>query len=365
MWFYKPASTLEQNISALLKSPKVSEKRDVKIVCSRIGRQEAFPKTMQRNSSEIPMPGESLRDEPKKGKICAIMVTYNPDSPLEQNIRAVLPQVDKLIIVDNGSELPIRAHIEAIASSCAVQVIWNNENLGLATALNIGIRSALGSDDFDWIATFDQDSRVAAGFRDAMLQAYLACPYRQSVGIIGPHHVELTENSTAGLSHHEEHDRFREITAVMQSGTFLSTEALRSCGLFDDSFFIDYVDFELCLRIRKNGLRIIEAPNATIVHRLGNPSRHNRFGRTFTVCNHSALRRYYAARNRFRIYFRYLFSDFAWICHDIWLWSKELIKLVLFEEDRAKKLAYIARGGWDALRGRGGMYSRSNRLERE
>jgi rhamnosyltransferase len=320
---------------------------------------------MEPNSSEIPAPGEPLRDELKNGKLCAIMVTYNPDAALERNIRAMLPQVDKLIIVDNGSALPIRAHIETIASSCAVQVIWNKENLGLATALNIGIRSAFVSDDFAWIATFDQDSRVAAGFRDAMLQAYLACPYRQSVGIIGPRHVELTENSTAGLSHHEEHDRFREITAVMQSGTFLSTEALRSCGLFDDSFFIDYVDFELCLRIRKNGLRIIEAPNATIVHRLGNPSRHNRFGRTFTVCNHSALRRYYAARNRFRIYFRYLFSDFAWICHDIWLWSKELIKLVLFEEDRAKKLAYIARGGWDALRGRGGMYSRSNRLERE
>jgi rhamnosyltransferase len=320
---------------------------------------------MEPNSSEIPAPGEPLRDELKNGKLCAIMVTYNPDAALERNIRAMLPQVDKLIIVDNGSALPIRAHIETIASSCAVQVIWNKENLGLATALNIGIRSAFVSDNFAWIATFDQDSRVAAGFRDAMLQAYLACPYRQSVGIIGPRHVELTENSTAGLSHHEEHDRFREITAVMQSGTFLSTEALRSCGLFDDSFFIDYVDFELCLRIRKNGLRIIEAPNATIVHRLGNPSRHNRFGRTFTVCNHSALRRYYAARNRFRIYFRYLFSDFAWICHDIWLWSKELIKLVLFEEDRAKKLAYIARGGWDALRGRGGMYSRSNRLERE
>jgi len=312
---------------------------------------------MQRNSSVIPMPGRPLRDEPKKGRICAIMVTYNPDSPLEQNIRAVLPQVDKLIIVDNGSELPIRAHIEAIASSCAVQVIWNNENLGLATALNIGIRSALGSDDFDWIATFDQDSRVAAGFRDAMLQAYLACPYRESVGIIGPHHVALTENSTAGSSH-QEHDSFSEITAVMQSGTFLSTKALRIYGLFDDSFFIDYVDFELCLRIRKNGLRIIEAPNAIIAHRLGNPSRHTLFGKPFTVCNHSALRRYYAARNRFRIYSRYLFSDFAWICHDVWSWFKEIVKLALFEENRLKKLAYMARGGWDALRGRHGMYAR-------
>jgi rhamnosyltransferase len=313
---------------------------------------------MQRKSSEIPMPGEPLRDELKEGRICGVMVTYNPDSQLEQNIRAVLPQVDELIIVDNGSELPIRGHIEAIASSCAVQVIWNNENLGLATALNIGIQSALGTHDFAWIATFDQDSRVSAGFSDAMLQAHLACPYRERVGIIGPHHVELTENSTTGLSH-QEHDSFREITAVMQSGTFLSTKALRSCGLYDDSFFIDYVDFELCLRVRKDGLRVIEAHNAVIGHRLGNPSRHKLFGRSFTVCNHSALRRYYAARNRFRIYSRYLFSDFAWICHDVWSWCKEIIKLALFEENRLKKLAYMARGGWDALRGHGGIYAKS------
>jgi rhamnosyltransferase len=200
----------------------------LKYVHSRILRQEAFPKTMELDSSEIPSPGEPLWDKPKKAKVCAVMVTYNPDSPLEQNIRAVLPQVDKLIIVDNGSALPIRAHIETIASSCAVQVIWNKENLGLATALNIGIRSAFGSDNFAWIATFDQDSRVDAGFSEAMLQAYLNCPYRERVGIIGPHHVELKENTTAGLTHHEEQDRIREITAEMQSGTLLSTEALRS-----------------------------------------------------------------------------------------------------------------------------------------
>jgi rhamnosyltransferase len=313
---------------------------------------------MEPNPSETSVPGAPLRDEFKKGKICAVMVTYNPDSPLEQNIRAVLPHVDKLIIVDNGSETPIRAHIETIASCCPVEIIWNKENLGLATALNIGIRSALGSGDFAWIATFDQDSQVSAGFRTAMLQAYQACPYRERVGIIGPRHVVFPENSMAGILHHEERDSFREITAVMQSGTFLSTEALRSCGLFDESFFIDYVDFEFCLRVRKNGLRIIEAPGAVIAHRLGNPSRHTLFGKTFTVCNHSALRRYYAARNRLRIYSRYLFSDFPWVCHDVWLWLKEIVKLLLFEKNRGRKLTFITRGAWDALRGRSGMYAK-------
>jgi hypothetical protein len=33
------------------------------------------------------------------------------------------------------------------------------------------------------------------------------------------------------------------------------------------------------------------------------------------------------------------------------------VKLVLFESNRLEKLAFVARGGWDAVRGRGGAYS--------
>ena len=119
---------------------------------------------------------------PAEVKVCAVMVTYNPDSSLEQNIRALLPHVDRLIVVDNGSEPPIRADIEAISSACQVDVIWNNENLGLASALNIGIRQGLASGDYTWIATFDQDSRVSSGFRDAMLEAYLVLPISRQSG---------------------------------------------------------------------------------------------------------------------------------------------------------------------------------------
>jgi hypothetical protein len=42
----------------------------------------------------------------------------------------------------------------------------------------------------------------------------------------------------------------------------------------------------------------------------------------------------------------------------MWSWLKEIVKLVLFEENRQEKLAYMARGGWDALRGRHGIYTK-------
>ena len=289
-------------------------------------------------------------------RVCAVMVTYNPDSPLRENIQAVLGEVDRLIVVDNGSEPLARAAVAAACAAPHCEVIWNPENLGLATALNLGIRRAMESGDYDWIATFDDDSRVSPGFRHAMLEAYGSCPYRERVGLIGPHHVVLPKGAVADLPDRDALRPFRERVVVMQSASFLSSEALRRIGLLDDSFFIDYVDIEFCLRLRKHGLKVIEATRVRLIHRLGEPTAHTFLGKTTLVYNHSPVRRYYASRNRLRVYRRYLLSDPFWLCLDAWAWFKQVIKLLLFEKNRRRKLACIAQGVWDALRGRSGMY---------
>jgi rhamnosyltransferase len=292
---------------------------------------------------------------PATTKICAVMVIYNPDSTLEENIRTLLNEIASLIVVDNCSEPSVRSRIAALAATCNFEVIWNRENIGLAAGLNTGIRSALANEQYQWIATFDQDSRVSPGFGTAMLAAQAACPFRDKVAMIAPHHLLSSE-----VGEETPHNglQFREITVALQSGSLFSRWALKDVGLFDEAFFIDYVDFEFCLRLRKQGFRLIEAIEAPIYHCVGTPTRHNFLGIACTVFNHSPLRRYYAARNRLRVYRRYLLSDPRWIGHDMWSWFKEIVKLVLFESNRLKKLAYIARGAWDALRGRGGAYAK-------
>jgi len=197
-------------------------------------------------------------------KICAVMVVYNPDSTLEENIRALLPEVANLIVVDNASEPSSRSVIATLAAACNFEVIWNKENAGLAAALNTGIRRALLGKDYAWIATFDQDSRVSAGFAKSMLAAYLACPFRDQVALIAPRHVLA---SPRGEEQAPVDDAlFKEVTVTLQSGSLFSRLALTDVGLFDESFFIDYVDFEFCLRLRKRGLRILSTPRALLVH---------------------------------------------------------------------------------------------------
>ena len=292
---------------------------------------------------------------PAATQICAVMVVYNSDSTLEENIRALLNEVAKLIVVDNFSEPASRAMIVELAGACNFEVIWNKENVGLAAGLNAGIRRALADDHYEWITTFDQDSRVTPGFREAMFAAYQACPFREKVALIVPRHVLSQEHP--GKIPIQDGPRFREVSVALQSGSFFSRSVLKDVGLFDERFFIDYVDFEFCLRLRKSGFRIIEAVAAPIYHRVGTPTRHNFLGTSCTVFNHSSVRRYYAARNRLRVYRRYMLSDPRWIGHDMWSWFKEIVKLMLFESNRREKLAFMARGAWDALRGRGGAYA--------
>jgi rhamnosyltransferase len=291
---------------------------------------------------------------PAAAKICAVMVVYNPDSTLEQNINALLNEVAKLVVVDNCSEPSVRSRIAALAAACNFEVIWNKENIGLAAGLNTGIRSALANEQYQWIATFDQDSRVFPGFGAAMLAAQAACPFRDKVAVISPCHILSSEPVEIACQYGPQ---FREMPVVLQSGSFFSSSAFKDVGMFDESFFIDYVDFEFCLRLRKSGFRMIEASHAPVNHRVGMPTRHRFLGIACTVFNHSPLRRYYAARNRLRVYRRYALSDPRWICHDIWSWFKEIVKLVLFESNRWEKLAFAVRGGWDALRRRSGAYS--------
>jgi rhamnosyltransferase len=292
---------------------------------------------------------------PAATRVFAVMVVYNPDDTLENNIQALLNEVAGLIVVDNCSEPAIRVTIAALAATCNFEVIWNKENFGLAAGLNTGIRRALANEQYQWIATFDQDSKVSPGFSQAMLAGYAACPFREKIALIAPCHVLSSERSIQMPL--QDGPQFREVPVALQSGSCFSSSALKDVGMFDESLFIDYVDFEFCLRLRKCGFRIIEATRAPIYHRVGTPTEHPFLGMTCTVFNHSPLRRYYATRNRLCVYRRYLLSDPRWIGHDMWSWFKEIVKLLLFESDRLEKLAYIAKGGWAAIRGRGGAYS--------
>ena len=75
-------------------------------------------------------------------KICAGIVTFNPEiSRLSENIDAIRNQVDAIFIVDNNSN-NINIIKKIISKDSGIKLICNNQNRGIATALNQLMKAA-------------------------------------------------------------------------------------------------------------------------------------------------------------------------------------------------------------------------------
>ena len=109
-------------------------------------------------------------------EICAVVVTYHPDASAYECIRAILAEAAHTVIVANSAESPTRA-----LRAAAVTVVENPENVGVAAALNQGVRTARGL-GFRWVLFFDQDTKLLPG-RDRRIDGR---PERRPGGIRGP-----------------------------------------------------------------------------------------------------------------------------------------------------------------------------------
>ena len=109
--------------------------------------------------------------DPVRNKVRAVVVTFNPDlSRLTQVVESLAPQVDSIVIVDNGSRNSDDVH--AVAQKTAgVDFLGLPDNMGIGAALNVGSRHVLLSKP-DWILTMDQDTVVHVGGVDAILASF-------------------------------------------------------------------------------------------------------------------------------------------------------------------------------------------------
>jgi rhamnosyltransferase len=281
--------------------------------------------------------------------VIAVLVSYNPSHEITDNIMSVLPQVDKLIIVDNASNNDSKKIFEHLTDK-KISIIYNQDNYGIAAALNIGIKHALQL-GAKWILTLDQDSKISSTFIEKMLTTYYKIPNHNSIVLISPIYLDKT-GSTQHIFKSNKSIRdvyFSYITTAITSGSLYRSDIFDKIGFFKEKFFIDYVDHEYCLRIKRNNLDIIQVYSAIIYHALGNPSIINMGPFSFLTTNHSALRRYYMARNRIYVYKEYFSTNPIWIFRDLLRFISELGKIVLFEKQKIQKVYKIIKGVYDGL----------------
>jgi len=301
---------------------------------------------------------KKVQTRPKRRNIFAVVVTYHPDEGLYERIKLIRNQVDKVLIVDNNSSLDCIEMISRISKDLDVDVIENKSNLGVAEALNQGFKLAnILNKNYSWILTLDQDSSCYPTLIEELSFAFEHCPFKNEVGIIGTNYKEKT---TGRILHKKTQDtnEWEEVKNLPTSGCLTSLSAFFDVGEFRKDLFIDYVDTEYCMRLRRHGYRVLISTKIGMVHPLGyyrKSKLHNWLRGTPMITNYAPLRHYYWTRNGTRLIYENLWHDIRWSLNEAYyLFFRRIITVLLFEENKIIKIRSIGLGFWHAILSRDG-----------
>lgn len=261
---------------------------------------------------------------------------YEPDlNRLLENIKAVLPQVDKLICVDNGSKNIEEIKVRLYNEYPEVEIVENGENLGVARALNQMFEYA-EEKAYDWVLTLDQDSLCPSN----LMEEYKKYLDIRDVGVLSPKMVD--RNFEKEMKTEKPYDYVEQ---CITSASLTSVETWKKVGGFWEYLFIDFVDHDFCAKCVKQRIKMIRVNSVELLHELGNGEHHTFLGRRVTALNHSPFRKYYMVRN--------------WLIYmhehkDVIDYKKQknsyrffYLKTLLFEEEKIEKLKQMLKGRRD------------------
>lgn len=303
---------------------------------------------------------------PSPTAVAAILVTYNPDTDFAHRLDALLAQITRVVIVDNGSRESCLSSLEPyLTRDSRVTIFRNKTNLGIATALNQGVGQLI-EEGYRWALTLDQDSFPAGGMVSALCDRLAADPDSSRVAMVG---TNRRDPANPGAEHRwvrpKQHFPFfervgcgfldaRGTTAVITSGTLTNLQVFQEIGPFRDQLFIDLVDTEYCLRARRAGYRIIVACGANLIHRIGEKRTVSILGMGIVATHHAPVRRYYLFRNTVALMREYFRVCPHWIIYHALALGQILLGIVLLENRKFAALRACFLGIYDGVRGKTG-----------
>lgn len=273
--------------------------------------------------------------------VAGVVILYHPDESVIENISTYAPFLSRLYVIDN-SEVENNSLIEKIKKQYNIHYIKHGENLGISYSLNEALRLSQGK--YQWLLTMDQDSKF---YKDS-LKAYSET-------------VDTMEKDVYGICPTYEHPErvgkeddvpgsFEVIEKCITSGNLINVDMALACGGFDENLFIDEVDSEFCYRCNRYGYRLLKYNKNILLHSIGHPIPINVLGFHFTALNESPIRQYYIFRNRC-----YVATHYPETRKELFVVTlKWIIKIILAEPNKMKKLTYAWRGIVDFKKNRFG-----------
>lgn len=294
-------------------------------------------------------------------RIAGVIVSHEPDDALDALLESALAQCDRVVLVDNASSEPVRARLRSMASAApALTLIENDDNVGLAAAQNQGL-DLVRAEAGDWVLLLDDDSVPAPDMVASLVGAWAAMPDRERVGLLSPRLSDaegtLKPYLLASRSGWDlRRGRLvpgavvRDGVFAIASGSLIRRDVLDVVGPKAGPFFIDYVDIEFCLRLRRAGFEIVGIGDAVLNHRLGEFHETEVLGKRVALNTHAAWRRRMIHRNRVRVWRRFLWHVPAWVAWDVAAAVYDVWKAAAYEPDKRRKLSAIVGGFLDGWR---------------
>jgi GT2 family glycosyltransferase len=198
-----------------------------------------------------------------------VIVTYKNGEMLSQCIESVyesrgLDNVRCVVtVVDNNSSDGTREIV--IKRFPRVKYIENEENLGLAKAINIGVRSQPGS---RYTLIMNDDTKLFPDAIEKMLRALDA--HRDAMGV--PANLLRPDGSLQRMKlriwgiNRGRRPRPRYVSFSGTTACLYRTEALFALGLFDEFFFFYNEDLDFAIRAKRSGARFFFDPEAKVIH---------------------------------------------------------------------------------------------------
>lgn len=293
----------------------------------------------------------------------AVVVTYGPPPGLARRLAELAGSVRRIVVVDNGPCTARAALREELAGLPQLQLIGNDQNRGVAAALNQGI-AALRDAGLSYALLLDHDSAPSRAMLEALLEATPACAVRVPRIDYDLSQIRCRWPVTAAgdrwrfrLRHADRMAGPTPVDLAISSGMLLDLAAHARIGPFREDLFIDLVDTEYCLRARAAGHVVLAVPAARLRHSLGQVQQRRLLGVAVYPTHHAALRHYYLARNRVLLWRAHGRRFPSWAMYETLSAVKLLIKALAFENERWAKWRATWRGTMDGMRGRSGPAS--------
>lgn len=274
--------------------------------------------------------------------VAAVITAFRPGRALATVVDAAAAQCGLVVVIDNtpvgepGADRVLEHRPQLIVER-------SPRNVGLAAALNRGVTL---TGDAAILLLLDQDSAPPAD-----LVTRLARHLTGQVRIATP----APWDATAGRYLDPRTARravVADVPVAITSGMVLRRSAVDQVGPFREEFFVDCVDQDFCLRVRRAGGRIVQDRRVLLPHNLGDTRWRGIGPLRLRSTQHPTWRLYWAARNGVVLARENLRREPAWALTSLAFLGYVALTVALFEPPRVARLARMARGIRDGLAGR-------------